>query len=101
MPRLATRPWDPAEYLGTQAERAAYLQAALDDGDPAVIAAALGDIARAMGMTELARQTGRGRESLYKSLSRNGNPEFATVLQVIEALGLRLRAVPGNRRLGG
>lgn len=101
MPRLATRPWDPAEHLGTQAERAAYLQAALDDGDPAVITAALGDIARAMGMTELARQTGRGRESLYKSLSRDGNPEFVTVLQVIEALGLRLRAVPGNRRLGG
>ena len=75
---------------------AAYLEAALADGDPAVVTAALGDIARAKGMTAVARQAGLGRESLYKALSPNGNPEFATVLRVIEALGLRLHAAPAE-----
>jgi probable addiction module antidote protein len=71
---------------------AACLDAALEEGDPALVAAALGDIARAKGMTDIARQTGLGRESLYKALSPEGNPEFITVLKVIRALGLRLRA---------
>lgn len=71
---------------------AAYLEAALDTGDPALIVAALGDIARAKGMTRIARDAGLGRESLYKALSPDGNPEFATVLRVIQALGLRLHA---------
>tara|TARA_B100000315_G_C14135578_1_gene388957 strand:- start:44 stop:271 length:228 start_codon:yes stop_codon:yes gene_type:complete len=71
---------------------AVYLQAALEDGDPALVAAALGDIARSRGMTQIARETGLGRESLYKALSTEGNPEFATVLKVLQALGLRLRA---------
>lgn len=73
---------------------AAYLEAALDEGDATVVAAALGDIARAKGMTRIARATGLGRESLYKSLSATGNPELATVLRVVAALGLELRAVP-------
>lgn len=67
---------------------------ALETGDPAFIAAALGVVARAKGMTEMARQTGVTRESLYRALSTNGNPEFATVLRVIRALGLNLKATP-------
>jgi probable addiction module antidote protein len=73
---------------------AAYLEAALEDGDPRVVAAALGDIARAKGMTQVARDTGLGRESLYKALSPDGNPELATLLKVVAALGLQLRAAP-------
>jgi len=90
--KLKTKPWDAAEHLTTEAEMAAYLEAALDDGDPDLIAAALGDIARAKGMSQIARQTGLGRESLYKALSPDGNPEFSTVLKVVRALGLRLHA---------
>ena len=71
---------------------AAYLEAALEDGDPALVAVALGDIARSKGMTQIARETGLGRESLYKALSTEGNPELATVLKVVQALGLRLHA---------
>ena len=67
-----------------------------EEGDAAVITAALGDIARAKEMTLVARKAGLGRESLYKALSPNGNPEFTTVLRVVEALGLKLRAVPAK-----
>ncbi len=90
--KTQTRPWDVAEHLETEADMAAYLEAALEDGDPALVAAALGDIARAKGMTQIARETGLGRESLYRALSGEGNPEFATVLKVVRALGLRLHA---------
>ncbi|MEO1148803.1 MAG: addiction module antidote protein [Cyanobacteria bacterium J06638_22] len=89
-----TYPWDPAEHLETKEDMAAYLEAALEDGDPSVLAAALGDIARSKGMTHIARETGLGRESLYKALSFEGNPEFATVLKVLQALGLRLQVIP-------
>ncbi len=98
MPRTRTRLWDAAEHLRSDEDGAAYLEAALESGDPALVAAALGDIARAKGMTRIAREAGLGRESLYKSLSREGNPEFATVLRVIRALGLRLHAAPAERR---
>ena len=94
MPKTKTRPWDPAEHLVDAEDMAAYLEAALEDGDPRVVAAALGDIARAKGMTQVARDTGLGRESLYKALSPDGNPELATLLKVIAALGLQLRAAP-------
>ena len=94
MNTIETYPWDPADRLKTKEDMAAYLEAALEDGDPALVVAALGDIARSKGMTHIARETGLGRESLYKSLSSEGNPEFATVLKVIQALGLRLRATP-------
>jgi probable addiction module antidote protein len=90
--RTTTKPWDPARYLTTDAQIVAYVEAALEDGDPAVIAAALGDVARARGMSNVAKLTGLGRESLYKALSPGGNPEFATILRVVNALGLRLRA---------
>jgi probable addiction module antidote protein len=92
MGKTETRPWDAAEHLNTAADMAAYLEAALEDGDPTLITAVLGDIARAKGMAQLARDTGLGCESLYKALSAEGNPEFATVLKVIRALGLKLHA---------
>jgi probable addiction module antidote protein len=92
MARTKTRPWDAADHLKSDEDMAAYLEAALEEGDPALVAAVLGEIARAKGMTEIARETGLGRESLYKALSPEGNPEFSTVLKVVKALGLRLRA---------
>jgi len=94
--KTKTRPWDVAAHLETKEDMAAYLEAALEDGDPALVAAALGDIARAKGMADIARETGLGRESLYKALSPEGNPEFATVLKVVRPLGLRLRATTGQ-----
>jgi probable addiction module antidote protein len=87
----ATKPWDIAEHLRTDADMAAYLDAALEDGDPALIAAALGDVARAKGMTEIAKTAGLGRTNLYKALSPDGRPEFATVLKIFRALGLKLK----------
>jgi probable addiction module antidote protein len=94
MAKTKTTLWDPAQHLNSEDEITAYLEAALEDGDPSLIAAALGDIARARGMTQLARETGLGRESLYKALSPEGNPSFATISKVINALGLRLHASP-------
>jgi probable addiction module antidote protein len=96
MAKTKTIPWDPAEHLESEADMAAYLEAALEEGDPALVAAALGDIARAKGMSQLARDTGLGRESLYKALSPTGNPEFATVMKVVAALGLKLHATPAS-----
>lgn len=94
MSKTKTRPYDAAAYLKTEEDCALYLQAAIDeaDGDPSIIVAALGDIARARGMMQLAKETGLSREGLYKALSPEGNPSFATVAKVIEALGLRLHA---------
>ena len=91
MATTATRPWDAADHLESDEDVVAYLEAAFEDGDPALIAAALGDVARAKGMTKIAADAGLGRESLYKALSPTGNPEFATVLKVLRALGLGLR----------
>ena len=96
MNKAKTQRWDPAEHLETEEDMAAYLEAALEEGDPTLVAAALGDIARAKGMTHIARETGLGRESLYKALSAEGNPEFATILKVLRALGLRLHATTGR-----
>jgi probable addiction module antidote protein len=86
--------YDVAEYLETPEEMAAYLEAAMEeaDGDAAFIARALGDIARAKGMTQIARESGLSRESLYKALSGDRSPEFETILKVISALGLKLHA---------
>ena len=92
MAKTKTRPWDAAEHLETEEDMAAYLEAALEDGEPTLVAVALGDIARAKGMSQIARETGLGRESLYKALSPDGNPEFSTILKVVRALGLRLHA---------
>lgn len=94
MAKTETYPWDVAEHLETEADMAAYLEAALEEGDPALITAALGDISRAKakGIAQIARETGLGRESLHKALSAEGNPEFATVIKVVRALGLQLHA---------
>lgn len=90
-PRIKTIPWNSASYLKTNKDIANYLEAVFEDGDPALVAAALGDVARAKGMSQIAQAAGLGRESLYKALSTEGNPEFATVLKVMRALGLKLK----------
>ena len=98
MLKTITTPWDPADHLKTEDDMAAYLEAALEESDPALIAAALGDIARAKGMSQVAREAGLGRESLYKALSSAGNPEFGTILKVVAALGLQLHATPATAK---
>ena len=91
---LETTPFDPAEYLDNDEAVAGYLTDALETGDAAFIADALGIVARAKGMKQIADDAGLSRESLYRALSDKGNPEFGTVLKVIAALGLRLTASP-------
>ena len=88
---LETAPWDAAEYLTTPSRIVAYLEAAFEDGDPGLIATALGDIARAKGMTQLASQAGVTREALYKALSPTGDPRLSTFLGVMKALGIKLK----------
>lgn len=87
---LKTTLWDAAEYLDNPEAIAEYLEAAFEDGDPALIAAALGDVARAMGMTQLACKAGVTREALYKALSPTGDPRLSTFLGVMKALGIKL-----------
>jgi probable addiction module antidote protein len=82
--------WDPAEHLDDDEAMALYLDAAFAEGDSTLIAAALGDIARAKGMSDIAQKTGLARESLYRSLSPEGNPEMRTILKVMDALNLKL-----------
>jgi len=82
--------WDSAGHLRTKEDIAAYLEAAFEDGDAALIAHALGVVARAEGMTEVAKRAGLTRASLCKALSGDGNPEFSTVLKVVQALGLKM-----------
>jgi probable addiction module antidote protein len=107
---LKTTRWDVAGTLDTKEDVVAYLNAALEDGDPELLKLVLGDIARCKGMTEIAREAGLARSNLYKALSPNGNPEFATVAGVLKALGLRLSVVrervsrrrpPPRRRAAG
>ncbi len=95
MTKTRTRSWDAADHLQTEEDQLLYLEAAFEEGDATLIAAALGDIARARGMTEVARRAGLGRESLYKALSMDGNPQLDTILRVMQALGLRLHATTG------
>jgi probable addiction module antidote protein len=90
--KVKVRHYDAAEYLDSEEEMAAYIEAALEDGDPSIVVQALGTIAKARGMTQIAKETGLRRESLYRALSLGGNPEFATVLKVVRALGIRLHA---------
>ena len=87
------RKWDSAEHLKTDEDMAAYLEACFQEAgdDASFIAKALGNIARAKGMTQLSKDTGLGRESLYKALSGEGNPSFATILKVTHALGLKFQ----------
>ena len=94
MPKTKTTPYDVAEHLRTPKEMAAYLEACFEeaDEDAAFIAKALGDIARAKGMAQVARDAGLSRESLYKALSGDRSPDFETILKVVNALGIRLHA---------
>lgn len=85
--------WDVSEYLATAEGRADYLRAALEEDDISVMAAALGDIARAKGMTQLSKETGITRDGLYKALSPTGNPSFDTVRKVVKAFGLKLNVM--------
>jgi probable addiction module antidote protein len=92
--KTTTTPYDVAEHLRTPEEMAAYLEVCIEeaDGNAAFIAKALGDIARAQGMTQVARDSGLSRESLYKALSGERSPSFDTILKVVTALGLKLSA---------
>lgn len=94
--KVKTSPYEVAEHLRTPEEMAAYLDAWLEEApdDVSGIARALGDIARAKGMSQVAKEAGLSRESLYRALSEGGNPSFATVLKVARALGVRLHAQP-------
>ena len=98
MKKTVTTRYDVAEHLTTPEEMAAYLEAAMEEsgGDAAFVSKALGDIARAKGMSQVARDAGLSRESLYKALSGERSPGFDTVLKVIEALGLKLHAEPSH-----
>lgn len=94
MTTIKLQKWDVVNHLNTEEEIIAYFDACVeeDPGDGSLIRAALGDIARVRGMSQLARDTGLTREGLYKALSPGGNPEFATVMKVIKALGIKLHA---------
>ena len=98
MSKTITTPYDVAQHLRTPEEMAAYLEACLEEAgdDAAFVAKALGDIARAKGMTQVARDAGLSRESLYKALSGERTPGFDTILKVVKALGLELRAVASS-----
>lgn len=87
---IETRPWDAADVLNTPADIAAYLDAWLEDGTPEELLRALSTVARARGMSELARQSGISREALYRALSESGNPTLDTLVRVLKALGVRL-----------
>ena len=91
---LKTTRFDAADYLDSPEARAEYMTAALETDDVDFIRDAVGVVARARGMTKIAKETGLSRESLYKALGETGNPEFATVMRIVRALGLRLSARP-------
>lgn len=94
MSKIKTRPFDMANYLGSDVEVGEYLRQVMEEGDPVELAAALGDIARARGMTQLAKETGLSRESLYKSLSGERAPSSDTLFKVIHAMGFKLTLEP-------
>jgi probable addiction module antidote protein len=94
MNKIKTRPFDMANYLGDEEDVTEYLRQVLEDGDPALLAAALGDIAKARGMSQLARDTGLSRESLYKSLSGERAPSCDTLFKVLHAMGFKLSLAP-------
>ena len=91
MKPVKTTVWDPAEYLETEDQIAAYLDDIFKSGDPDLMITAIGDVARARGMSKIADDTNRGRESLYKSLAQGGNPSFETIVKVMGSLGFGLR----------
>lgn len=90
------KPFDAADYLDSEEAIAEYLNAALEDGNPDVFLVAMGDVARARGMTKLAQDAGMGRESLYKALTPGAKPRYDTVLRLMRALGVNLHATPAH-----
>lgn len=94
---VKTSDWDASEYLETEADLSEYLTAIMEEGNPALLQAALGDVAKARGMSEIARSAHVGRESLYKSLSADGNPSFQTIAKVLTALGIKMTFSPMER----
>ena len=96
MPRSRTTTWDVVEHLKTDEDMAFYLEAALDDGDPALVSAVIGDIARARGMTDVATKTAMSQEGPSETAPTPGDPDLATLLRVIKAAGLRLRVNVGR-----
>lgn len=93
-------PFDAADYLDSDEAIAAYLSAALEDDNPDLFLVAVKDVARARGMTQLAKDTGLGRESLYKALAPGAKPRYDTVLKIVRALGVTLHAVPTHAPAG-
>jgi len=93
---LKTTKFDVQDHLKTRKQQIAYLEAALDEDDPSFIAAAIGDIARARGVSEFARETGLSREAIYKAFRPGGNPTIATLNKATRALGLKLKLVPSK-----
>ncbi|MGU9980490.1 addiction module antidote protein [Phreatobacter sp. HK31-P] len=91
---LETRPWDTSEHLDSSEAIAAYLEAVLEDGDPALFTHALGQVARARGMSQIASEAGLSREALYRALSRDGDPRLSTLTGVMKAMGLRIAVEP-------
>lgn len=98
---LETRKWDAADYLDSEEAVFAYIEAAFEDGDTAVIAHALGNVARARGMSGVAKEAGVTREALYKGLTENGDPRLSTFLGVLKALGIGLAAKPTAKATDG
>ena len=92
---LETTLWDPTDNLTSPEAERAYLEAAFEDGDPALIAAVIGDIARARGMAQIAREAGISREAMYKAFRREGNPTLETLAGVLKAMGLKLTVQAG------
>ncbi len=100
-PNVTFSHYDTADYLQTEEDIAAYLDAVMEENDTALLAAALGDIARARNMSQLAKDVGMSREGLYKALSGEGNPAFSTISKVANSLGLRLSIKPLSRPEAG
>jgi probable addiction module antidote protein len=99
--KTLTKPWDTAEHLKTDEDIAAYLEAAVEEGDARLLVVAIGNVARAKGMTLIAKEAGVSREALYRALSPYGNPEFATVAKVLQAMGYKLHVKPAAYRATG
>lgn len=91
---IETSKWDVTEFLDSEEAIFAYIEAAFEDGDPAIIKKALGEVARARGMTAMAREAGVTRETLYKALSEDGDPRMSTLMGVVNAMGYRLSIAP-------
>ncbi|MBV7434510.1 putative addiction module antidote protein [Cardiobacteriaceae bacterium TAE3-ERU3] len=96
---MKTTPFDVSDYLETEEDIAGYLQAILEENNPALLTAALGDIAKARGMTEIAKASGVTREALYRALRADASPRYETIAKVISALGLKLTVAPADKAI--